>query len=502
MGALTPHLPVLQIIVPLIIAPLILLLRSRLAAWVLATLAALFCLYSSTEMLATVQARGAIDYQLGGWKDHIGIAYRIDVANAYILTIVSAMAVFIFPYAKRSIEEEIDQGTIPYFYSALVLCFTGLMGIAATGDAFNIFVFLEISSLSTYALVAMGDKKGEPPHASMAAYRYLIIGTIGGTFILLGIGFLYMMTGTLNIRELSTLLPALNHTSTVRAAFAFMTVGASIKLALFPLHLWLPNTYTYAPSVVSAFLSSTATKVSYYVLLRTIFTLFGAAFVVQATQLKLVIAPLAIIAIFSGSINAIYQVNVKRLLAYSSVAQIGYMVLGLALNNVDGLTGGLIHLFNHALMKGGLFLVLGCVFVGIRSVELEDMRGLGKRMPLTMLAFAIGGLGLIGAPLTAGFISKWYLVLGALEAGLWWVAVLILLASLLALVYVFKVIEVAYFQEPSDDWDGKVTEAPLSMLIPTYALIGASVFFGIYTRPMLSAARQAAEMFLAIGGGQ
>ena len=184
-------------------------------------------------------------------------------------------------------------------------------------------------------------------------------------------------------------------------------------------------------------------------LLRTIFTLFGAAFVVQATQLKPIVAPLAMIAIFSGSINAIYQVNVKRLLAYSSVAQIGYMVLGLALNNVDGLTGGLIHLFNHAPMKGGLFLVLGCVFVGIRSVELKDMRGLGKRMPLTMLAFAIGGLGLIGAPLTAGFISKWYLVLGALEADLWWVAVLILIAtSLLALVYIFKVIEVAYFQDP------------------------------------------------------
>ena len=245
---------------------------------------------------------------------------------------------FIFPYAKRSIEE-IDHEYIPYF-SALVLCFTGLMGIAATGDAFNIFVLGNL--LFNLCARRDGNKKGA---AHINAYHYLIIGTIGGTFILLGIGFLYMMTGTLNIRELSTLLPSLNHTSTVRAAFAFMTVGASIKLALFPLHLWLPNTYTYAPSVVSAFLSSTATKVSYYVLLRTIFTLFGAAFVVQATQLKLIVAPLAMIAIFSGSINAIYQVNVKRLLAYSSVAQIGYMVLGLALNNVDGLTGGLIHLF-------------------------------------------------------------------------------------------------------------------------------------------------------------
>ena len=492
------HLPVLQVVVPLITAPVIVLCRSRVVGWALASLVAFFSLYTSIELLKTVQDTGPILYKLGSWDGHIGITYYIDIANAYILTIVSAISAVVFPYSYHSIAKEIPDYKLHYFYAALVLCLTGLLGIAATGDAFNVFVFLEISSLSTYSIVAMGDKKGEAPLASLAAYRYLIMGTVGGTFILLGIGFLYMMTGTLNMQELSQLLPAISETSTVRAAFAFITVGSCIKLALFPLHMWLPNIYTHAPNVVSAFLSSTATKVSYYVLLRAMYTLFGAALAAQAIQLKVIVGPMALIAIFLGSVNAIKQDNIKKLLAFSSVAQIGYMVLGLSVNNLNGLTGGLIHLFNHALMKGGLFMAVGCIFYRYGSVNLKDLKGMGKTMPLTMFAFALGGLGMIGVPMTAGFISKWYLVLGALDAGAWWMAVLILLASLLAVMYIFKVIEVAYFHEPPEDHN--ITEAPVSMLIPTYVLVLASVYFGIETQPMLGAARAAADMFLSSGG--
>jgi len=492
------HLPVLQVVVPLMVAPLIVLFRNKHLAWLLATLVAFFSLYTSIELLNTVKETGPINYAIGNWPRHVGIVYHIDIANAYILTIVSAVSAFVFPYAFHSIQQEIVESKLHYFYAALVLCLTGLLGIVATGDAFNIFVFLEISSLSTYALVAMGDKPGKPPRASLAAYRYLIMGTIGGTFILLGIGFLYMMTGTLNMAELSEKLPPLSDTSTVRAAFAFITVGTSIKLALFPVHMWLPNIYTHAPNVVSAFLSSTATKVSYYLLLRAMYTLFGAALAAQALQLKVLIGPMALVAIFLGSFNAIKQQNVKKILAFSSVAQIGYMVLGLSMNNLDGLTGGLIHLFNHALMKGGLFMAVGCMFYRYQSVNLSDLKGVGKTMPYSSFAFVLGGLGMIGVPLTAGFVSKWYLVLGAFEADAWWLAVLILIASLMAVMYIFKVVEVAYFQEP--EGDVTVSEAPLSMLVPTYALVFASIYFGIFTSPMLSAARSAAEMFLSNGG--
>lgn len=495
---LVEHFPVLQVVVPLMTAPIIVLLRNKNLAWGLATLCAFFSLYVSTSLLAEVKAHGAIDYYIANWPSHIGIVYHIDIANAYILTIVSAIAAFVFPYAKLSVEQEIEESKLHFFYAAMVLCMTGLLGIASTGDAFNVFVFLEISSLSTYTLVAMGDKQGKPPHASLAAFRYLVMGTIGGTFILLGIGFLYMMTGTLNMGELSKAIPAYADTTTIRAAFAFITVGSCIKLALFPVHTWLPNIYTYAPNVISAFLSSTATKVSYYVLLRCMYTLFGAALASQAMQLKFVLLPMALVAIFLGSLNAIKQTNLKKLLAFSSIAQIGYMVLGLAVNNVNGLTGGLIHLFNHALMKGALFLVVGCMYYRVQSVELADLRGIGKRMPFTTFAFTLGGLGMIGVPMTAGFVSKWYLVLGALDTGDWWLAVLILLASLLAVVYVFKVLEIAYFQDPPEGATSE--EAPLSMLVPTYALVLASIYYGIDTAPMLDAARAAAEMFLTVGG--
>jgi multicomponent Na+:H+ antiporter subunit D len=500
MNALVPHFPVLQVVIPMCIAPLIVLFRNKNIAWFLATLCAFIGFYISVDLLQTVRASGPIDYAIGNWPRHVGIIYHIDVASAYILTIISSIAIFVFPYAKKSVEKEIPEEKIHYFYAAMILCLTGLMGITATGDAFNVFVFLEISSLSTYALVAMGDKKGEPPLASLAAYRYLIMGTIGGTFILLGIGFLYMMTGTLNMAELSEKIPLVAETTTIRAAMAFITVGTSIKLALFPLHMWLPNTYTHAPSVVSAFLSSTATKVSYYVLLRMLFVLFGVSLAAQATHFKFIIAPMALIAIFLGSVNAIKQTNIKKLLAFSSVAQIGYMVLGFSFNNINGLTGGIVHLFNHALMKGGLFLVVGCMYYRMNSVDLKDLKGIGRLMPWTTLAFALGGLGLIGVPFTAGFISKWYLVLGALDADAWWIAGLILVASLLAVVYIFKVLEVAYFQEPEEGLS--VKEAPISMLVPTYALILASIYFGINTDPMLSVAREVAEMFWNIGASQ
>jgi multicomponent Na+:H+ antiporter subunit D len=339
---------------------------------------------------------------------------------------------------------------------------------------------------------------GSDRRAPLAAFRYLVMGTIGGTFILLGLGFLLMATGTLNMAELTKLIPAVADTTMIRAAFAFIAIGSAIKLALFPLHMWLPDCYTYAPSVVSSFLSATATKVSYYVLIRAVFVLFGASLIEQTYRMELVFLPMALLGIFIGSIKAIGQLNIKRLLAYSSVAQIGYMVLGLSFGNQEGLTGGIIHLFNHALIKGGLFLVLGCVAYQIGSTTIDDMRGLGKRMPLTAFAFVLGGLSMIGVPLSDGFVSKWYLALGALKAGMWWVLPLILIASLLAVIYIWKVVEAAYFQEPPEGYECK--DAPWGLLGPTYLLIGASFYFGIFTDPMLSAASEAADLLLTAGG--
>ena len=489
---MTYHLPVLLVVVPLVAAPIAALLNRPRLSWAVAVAATLWALYAALELLSQTMASGAIHYELGGWTAPYGIEYVVDAANAWVVVIVALIGALVTPYARASVEQEITEDRIPLFYAAFILCLTGLLGIAVTGDVFNVFVFLEISSLSAYALIALGNDR----RALTASFQYLIMGSVGATFIVIGIGLMYVMTGTLNMADLADRLPEVANSRTIPVAFTFLTIGITLKLALFPLHMWLPNAYTYAPSAVTAFIASTATKVAVYLLLRFFFTIFGATFSFDVMQLDRILMPLALIAIVAMSLVAIYQENVKRLLAYSSVAQIGYMVLGISFASVLGLTAGILHLFNHALMKGALFMSMGCVMYRVGSVRLERMNGLGRAMPWTMAAFVVGGLSLIGVPLTVGFVSKWYLVQAALEQGMWPVAGVVLLGSLLALMYVWKVVEVAYFREADPELG--ISEAPLSLLAPTWVLVLGNLYFGINASDSVGVATRAAEMLLGV----
>jgi multicomponent Na+:H+ antiporter subunit D len=487
------HLPVLLVVVPLILAPAAALVGTMGRAWVVALAACWWALAVAVGLLRQVMAAGPISYALGGWAAPYGIEYRVDLANAFVILIVASIAAVVILYARLSVAREVTEDRGALFYAAFILCMTGLLGIAVTGDVFNVFVFLEISSLSAYALIALGPDR----RALTASYQYLIMGSVGATFIVIGIGLMYVMTGTLNMADLAERLPAVANTRTIPVAFTFLTVGITIKLALFPLHLWLPNAYTYAPSAVTAFIASTATKVAVYLLLRFFFTIFGATFSFEQMQLDLVLMPLAILAILIMSLVAIYQDNIKRLLAYSSVAQIGYMVLGISFASVLGVTAGILHLFNHALIKGALFMAMGCVMYRVGSVRVESMSGLGRAMPWTMAAFVLAGFSLIGVPLTVGFISKWYLVQAALERGMWPVAAVVLIGSLLAMIYVWKVVEVAYFRRA--DSAAEVREAPLGLLLPTWALVVANFYFGIDASLTAGVATRAAQALLGVG---
>ncbi len=481
-------------VIPLLAAPLCVVLRRGPACWAVALAVSWAVLGIAVALLHQTLSIGPVSYPIGGWAAPWGIEYRLDALGGFMLVIVAAIGAVVMVFARSSVAHEIAEDRAYLFYTLYLLCLTGLLGIVITGDVFNLFVFLEIFSLSAYGMVALGRDR----RALTAAFQYLVMGTIGATFYVIGVGLMYMVTGTLNMADLAQRLPAAaDAPRTVLAALAFLTVGMSLKLALFPLHLWLPNAYTYAPSMVSAFLAATATKVAVYVLLRIFFTVFGAAFVFEAMPVGTILMTLAILAMFAASTVAIFQTDVKRMLAYSSVAQIGYIVLGISFASETGLTGGIVHLFNHAVTKGALFLVLGCVFLRLGSVRLDDMAGLGRAMPLTMAAFVVGGISLIGLPFTVGFISKWYLILAALEAGRWPIAVLVVLSSLLAVVYVWRVVEVVYFRPlPAAE---AVREAPLDMVLAAWTLIAAVVYFGIDSAASAGVAGRAAALLLGAG---
>ena len=490
------HLPALVVVVPLMAAPGCVLLRGSRAPWAVAMAASLFSLGAAWSLLRGVLSAGPVSYLLGSWAAPWGIEYRVDETNAWVLLVVSAISTASLLFARASVAAEVETGRVHLFYTAWLLCLAGMLGMAVTADAFNVFVFLEISSLSSYALVSLGARR----QALVAALRYLVIGTVGATFFLIGVGLLYQVTGTLNMADLAVRLPALGPHRTVTAAFGFLVAGIAVKSAVYPLHTWLPNAYAFAPSAVSAFLAGTATKVSLYLLLRFMFTVFGHEYVAGG-PVPWLLAAVGTVGIVAASAAAVRQDDAKRLLGFSSVAQIGYLVLGVSLLSVAGVAATLIHLFGHALMKAALFVCLGCIAYRIGSTRIDDMAGIGRLMPWTMAAFAVGGASLVGVPLTVGFIGKWYLVSAALESGWWPVAVAMLFASLLAVVYVWKTIEAAYFRAPARGADAAVREAPWSMVAAAWLLAGANVWFGLDTSLPIGVAQRAADALLGAGAG-
>lgn len=493
MNAVWPHLPALQVVIPLLGALLAGLLRRGSVAFALALVVSWIMPFISVAMLWQTLSSGPISYHLGGWEPPWGIEYRVDALNGFVLVLVSTVSAVIMPFARRSVAFEVAEGQQAWFYCMYLLCLTGLLGITVTGDAFNAFVFLEISSLSTYVLIALGHDR----RALLSAFQYLVMGTIGATFYVIGVGLLYLLTGSLNMVDIAARLGPVwaENSRAIVAALAFVTVGISLKLALFPLHVWLPNAYAYAPSWVTSFLSATATKVAIYLLVRFYFSIFGVAIDFRALHVTEIIIVLSVAAMFVASFIAVFETNLKRMLAFSSVAQIGYITLGIGLANQAGLTGGLVHVVNHALMKAALFLAAGAIFYRVGTVQLKELVGIGRKMPLTMAAFTIAGLGLVGTPGTSGFVSKWYLALGALDKG-WWVLVFLIVgSSLIALVYVGRVLEAAWLREPSAAI-AHANDPPLSMLLPLIVLATATIYFGIDTEWTAGIAGTAAKVLL------
>ena len=493
------HLPVLPVIVPLVAAPACVLLPRGDAPWGFATLVSWATFVLSAMLLIAVSEAGTLTYALGGWEAPLGIAYRIDLAGAIVMALVSGMAALTLPYARQSVLAEIGAGRPGAFYGAFLVCLTGLMGVVATGDAFNVFVFLEISSLSTYALVAMGARQDR--RALTAAFTYLVLGTIGATFFVIGLGLLYQMTGTLNMLDIHDRLAGQDN-KVVRAAFAFVVTGLGLKLAMFPLHRWLPDAYTFAPSAVTAFLASTATKVAVYAMLRFLFTVFGfgQAFSEVAFGLFMV---LGLAGMFAASLIAVFRDDVKQMLAFSSVAQVGYMLLGISFATADGVAAALVHIVGHAFMKSALFMAVGCVFYAVGSHRMGAYKGLGRRLPFTAGCFIVAGLSLVGVPLTAGFVSKFVLIEAALDATLPVSSLVIVFAivasSLLAVAYIGRVAYEMFLTDPPEG--APAVSVPFGMLVPMALLTAANVYVGLDGSGLVALCRRAGDALMAAGFG-
>ncbi|MFO7833336.1 MAG: proton-conducting transporter membrane subunit, partial [Halohasta sp.] len=314
-----------------------------------------------------------------------------------------------------------------------------------TGDLFNLFVFLEIVGLVTYALVA-SDDSGE---AAYGALKYLFLGTVGASLYLIGVGYAFIATGTLNMLDLQAQLATVGYTDPlVQAAFGFILVGFMLKIALFPLHTWQPDAYTYAPDSVSAYISALVSTVAAYALIRISFDVFTVDFFAANPLLADGVVVVASISIVVGSLLAAMQTTVKRVFAYSSVAQFGMIVAAIGLTSETALRGAVIHLVGHGLMKAALFMGAGLLASAYGARTISSYAGLASRAPFAAGAIAVTGLALVGIPPSVGFVGKWFIGLGAVEEGAWGLAVVIFVSTLLTLTYVARLIEALYFDRP------------------------------------------------------
>ena len=425
--------------------------------------------------LFRVLSEGELRHYLGGWAPPFGIEYVLDHLSAYMVIIIVFVGLIAIIYPAQAGLYQTPRKGIP-MYGLILLLIGGLVGVVITGDLFNLFVFLEIYSLASYALITLGGDR-----AVVASFRYLILGTIAGSFYLLGIGFIYFSTGTLNMADAANLLPPLFQSPAVMTAVALIVIGMGIKMALFPLHVWLPDAHSYAPPVIAAVLAAVQIETAAYVIIRMLLTVFGTQYLSETLPVTLIIGWVAAGGIIFGSVMAIAQKDFKRMLAYSTVAQVAYIGLGIGLANPLGIIGGLLHILNHAFMKSCLFLVAGGIKHQTGLHDIPQFVGLGRKMPLMMAGFTVAALSMVGIPPTGGFFSKWYLILGGIDAQNWIFVAVIIASSLLTAVYFFRMIEKIYAAPPADAAPEleQAREPSARILVPILILAAGIIVLGI-----------------------
>ncbi|WP_447970227.1 complex I subunit 5 family protein [Nitrospira sp. M1] len=425
-----------------------------------------------------VLKHGTIRYAFSGWTAPLGIEWVADPLASIILVMLSFLGFLALVFAGATAPQNLG-GRIVHFYTLILLLISALTGIAFAGDLFNLFVFLEVAALASYALVGVAGGR-----ALFAAFRYLILGTLGASLYLLGVSYFYAASGTLNMADMADKLPHLLTSRAVVGGLLFMFIGLGIKMALVPFHAWLPDAYSSAPESVSPILAALVTKVALLGWVRIIFWVLGAQTVIQDIPVLLLVGVLGSLATVIGAVLAYTQHEIKRMFAYGGISHIGIILIGVSQGNQTGFAGGIFYLLNDAVMQAALFFFIGIVIsqYGIRHVE--DLGHIRKQAPWLIGALVIMAMGMIGLPPTGGFFGKWYIILGALEANNYVAVGAILLSTLLTLAYFVKIFE-HLFRAPSIPSDTQVTETPIALQFSVLATSAAIIILGVGSDPIV-----------------
>jgi multicomponent Na+:H+ antiporter subunit D len=492
-----PRVLMLIIIFPLIFAfltPILARWKRKACGPLVVTVTGVNFLFSLI-LLRHVFKEGSFSVYMSGFAPPWGIELFMNPLAALMASLITGFCFLIAVYSLGSLDREVPAEKVGWYYTAYLLLMAGMVGMMVTYDIFNLYVLLEIVGLSACALViAKGSKE-----ATEASLKYLLLATIGSGFIMFAIGFLYTITGHLNIyyisvelAEVSSLFPAI-----IWTAMGFFLVGFGLKSALFPLHVWLPDAHSSAPFPSSALLSGLVVKVYIIALFKILYGVFGTK-IMQESSISELIIGMAAVAIIGGSVFAFTQQDLKRRLAYSTVSQVGYIYLGLSLGTPWGIKAALLHVVVHAFMKSCLFLAAGNIYfqTGKRNVTLFS--GLGHIMPVTMAAFSVASLSMVGIPVFAGFITKYGLALGSVERGSSGFIALIVLSGLLNAMYYFPIIWQAFFTGRQGE-KVSLDQVPPVLLAPVVILALGILYLGIFPAGILALFERAVEsMFLSM----
>jgi multicomponent Na+:H+ antiporter subunit D len=478
---MTSHLPAVLFLIPLLTGISMPILAFSRPAWCRPMLLLAVCAMTVTAAanLVVVMNGGDIRYSFSGWMPPLGIEWLADRLASVMMLALSVLAALCVLYesmlSRMAGSHGAAGGGTLLRCILILLLLSGLTGVVFAADLFNVFVFVEVAALSAAALIAMAGGK-----ALVFGFRYLILASIGATFYLLGVGFFYAATGTLNMADVAQRLTGLLESRAVIVGLVFMFIGLAIKMALMPLHGWLPDAYTYAPDEVSPLLSSLVTKVALFAWVRIMYWVLNYGQGHETAEVLRVCWAFGALAAVGGAFLALIQQDLKRMFAYGGVSHIGLIMIGAGLGNQTGLAGSMFYLINDAVMQATLFMLAGIAIshFGIRT--LEELRELRTRAPWMIGAFIIVALSMIGIPPTGGFFGKWYIVLGALQSGAYLAVAAIVISTLLTLAY-FMGLFVRVFAVAQVDRNVAPRKTPLALRLCIGALCGGIITLGIFS---------------------